>query len=576
MSTELNHILNKLDSQLKSRGIYLDQQSKLKNIQISENPYYDPDNISNGAEFKEIPLNNQNNINNLHSTLDYNKLKKIIQNEVINYVNEIKSEMRMSLNSINTKIDFIEKEIPKINFMNEQIRNNTSNLSKLENDNILISEEIKSTNSLLILNNRELISNKQETNNKLKQISDNLEQLSNKINEISNNHNFNEIKNNNNNFSNEIQMKINSQFGKFSEEEEAKLEILRQNLFQKINDNLDQQENEFNEMKKNIIELQNNMKMINLQPNNNNVVVNVGNNDELLNKIPEIKNMINNFENKLNEINNKIETIKEQPIQENNNKNDNIYNDVIANYNNMKIEIESLNETYNQNHKKLKSDIQNLNESINKLKENENKKEIINENNKIDEENIPNNEVNNIRNNIKYLEKKINALENNFKNLDDNINDNLAEVRQLKNKIGNTNTNININNNYCKLKDLEKVSNEIRDLNNKINTLEKDFNGKISETNKTYNNTINNINMQNDLFKQEEIKLNEENQQFINFISEKMICNNKDIEKALNQCEYIYKKLAVINKNFKQTNIYLNKIQKLEDKLNEIENNLDK
>ena len=320
---------------------------------------------------------NQNNLLKSQSFLrnrnEERQIKEYIEVCLYNMMTPLKVELKSSLENINLKMNNFEKELLKINLLNENIRTFTSKLSKLENDYNLLNKNLLLTNSLsaknranfenLDTNFKTLIN---DTNKSIFQLKDEINKVSNTQRNFDNNINFDNY--NNNNVSNEKKIidKINilykqkennlnilsSKFNEYSKQTDDKLEILN---------------NSINEIKKRINSADNNV--------------------NLLNDIPNIKVITMNNNKEIESMKSKIETLSNA-----------------ADIKNCKEEMENTKNDIQI----IKTDI----EEINKLK-NENKK--------------LNNEFNEMKNNVRLLEKKFNNMEGNFFNLDNEINDNKSQ-----------------------------------------------------------------------------------------------------------------------------------------------------
>ena len=241
MSYDLDVVINTLQKELKTRGIDIDNTSsspKLNNFMndINENR----------------PLNNKNKNNMLkNQPVDINKrdeiqIKQYIETTLYKMIMPIKDDIKNYLTNINFKIINFERELLKINPMNENIRNFSSKLSKLENDYNLLSKNINSINSLSVQNKSNIESINQIIKININENSNSISKLTKDINKVINNQSNleNKITNNNDNNNKNIidEKKIIDKINNIYKEKEKSFDILANNLFSKINKNSEETE----------------------------------------------------------------------------------------------------------------------------------------------------------------------------------------------------------------------------------------------------------------------------------------------------------------------------------------------
>ena len=152
MTSNLDMIIKSLQTELKSRGI--DVENNLGNTKynnyltdLTEKPK-----IINGGtaiNTKHLVGNNlQNSQPFLINKNDDLQIKEYIEISIYNMITPLKTDLKSSLEDINFKMNNLEKELLKINLMNENIRNFSSKLSKMENDYNLLYKNVVSLNSL--------------------------------------------------------------------------------------------------------------------------------------------------------------------------------------------------------------------------------------------------------------------------------------------------------------------------------------------------------------------------------------------------------------------------------------------
>ena len=509
MSTEIDFVIQRLESDLKKRGIKNEKQINNYIKEKKEN-----NQLINGGD----PIN----YDKIASTNTINQLENNFYQNILQF----KSEVKNYIDNINTRIFNIEKNLLKINLINDNYRDSNSRLAKVENDYKLFYNEFAKTNSICIENKKnveyikEVITEQSKENNILtKELKINMKNILNRQTFLD--AKINENNNNNINFEKKIIDKINNLY----KEKEDILNIQSKNLISKIIENSNQYESKFQLINNSISEIKSR-------------IDNADNNINILNDIPNFKSLTNNINNQVLEINTKIEEISkfQKDIDENKNK-----------INNLKNEIQEIN-----------SNIENIHKFNN---ENQNIKSELEE----------------IKTNIKYIEKKVNIFDNNINDLDSDINENRKEIREIKKNMGNK-----AQNNIITIKEDFKKSNGIDNsyFNEELNKLKNDYskkfkdieelnNKKLKDINKYINDNFNNINKQIEEFNNDEIKINEENHQLMKKMSEKMIQNNRELNNIAN---FVYQKLEIINNNFKETNKYLIKVKELDKNIKDINN----
>ena len=509
MSTEIDFVIQRLESDLKKRGIKNEKQINNYIKEKKEN-----NQLINGGD----PIN----YDKIASTNTINQLENNFYQNILQF----KSEVKNYIDNINTRIFNIEKNLLKINLINDNYRDSNSRLAKVENDYKLFYNEFAKTNSICIENKKnveyikEVITEQSKENNILtKELKINMKNILNRQTFLD--AKINENNNNNINFEKKIIDKINNLY----KEKEDILNIQSKNLISKIIENSNQYESKFQLIYNSISEIKSR-------------IDNADNNINILNDIPNFKSLTNNINNQVLEINTKIEEISkfQKDIDENKNK-----------INNLKNEIQEIN-----------SNIENIHKFNN---ENQNIKSELEE----------------IKTNIKYIEKKVNIFDNNINDLDSDINENRKEIREIKKNMGNK-----AQNNIITIKEDFKKSNGIDNsyFNEELNKLKNDYskkfkdieelnNKKLKDINKYINDNFNNINKQIEEFNNDEIKINEENHQLMKKMSEKMIQNNRELNNIAN---FVYQKLEIINNNFKETNKYLIKVKELDKNIKDINN----
>jgi chromosome segregation ATPase len=301
MSTEIDFVIQRLESDLKKRGIKNEKQINNYIKEKKEN-----NQLINGGD----PIN----YDKIASTNTINQLENNFYQNILQF----KSEVKNYIDNINTKIFNIEKNLLKINLINDNYRDSNSRLAKVENDYKLFYNEFAKTNSICIENKKnveyikEVITEQSKENNILtKELKINMKNILNRQTFLD--AKINENNNNNINFEKKIIDKINNLY----KEKEDILNIQSKNLISKIIENSNQYESKFQLINNSISEIKSR-------------IDNADNNINILNDIPNFKSLTNNINNQVLEINTKIEEISkfQKDIDENKNKINNLKNEI--------------------------------------------------------------------------------------------------------------------------------------------------------------------------------------------------------------------------------------------------------
>ena len=504
MSANLDLIIKSLQTELKSRGVQIEN--------VEEKPKI----INNVNELIAKNLKkSQSLIKNIN---EERKIKEYIETCLYNTLMPLKVEIKSNLEKINFQLNNFEKELLKINLMNDNIRTFNSKLSKIENDYNLLYKNFSMNNSLS-LQNKENFENininiktyMNDTNQEFLKLKKDMNNISKNQKEIEKKYNFEEI---NNNFlinEQKIIQKINNLY----KEKENNLSLLSTNLFTKVNDYSAQTDNKLEIIYNSMNEIKQKLS-------------NADNNVNLLNDLPEIKKTTINNNKEIESLKSKIEILsKADDIKTCKEEMENTKNDIQI----IKTDIEEINKLKNQN--------KNLN-----------------------------NEIKEMKNSMKLLEKKMTTMEGNFFNLDGVINDNKKEIIKIKKeKIENKSKNnlASVNDDILINEKLNKLNTIIAENNKTITDFESFFRTKIKEQSKVYNENFHNIHKRMETFNAEEMKLNEENSKLIGIMSKKIMDNNDIIKRIMeSDIKVIFEKFEIINRNFKSMNKFYTKINELD------------
>ena len=504
MSKNLDLIIKSLQTELQARGIQIENETEKPKINNSLNE------LNNNNLLKSQSLIKNKN--------EERKIKDYIETCLYNTLMPLKVEIKSTLEKINFKMNNFEKELLKINLMNDNIRIFNTKLSKIENDYNLLYKNFSMSNSLSVQNkenyeniNTNIKTYMDDTNNEILKLKNEMNNITKNQKDIEKKYNFGEY---NNNFINNEQ-KIIGRINDLYKEKENNLSILSTNLFTKVNDYSTQTDNKLEIIYNSINEIKQKLN-------------NANNNVNLLNDLPSIKEISMNNNKEIESLKSKIETIS---------KADDI--------------------------KTCKEDVENTKNDIQIIKTD------IEEINKLKNQNINlNNEIQGMKNNMKLFEKKMTTMEGNFFNLDGVINDNKKEIIKIKKeKLDNKSKNnlASVNDDILINERLNKLNNIIAENNKTITDFETFFKTKIKEQSKVYNENFHNINKRMETFNNEEIKINEENSKLIEIMSKKIMDNNDIIKKIMeSDIKVIFDKFEIINRNFKSMNKYYTKINELD------------
>ena len=504
MATNLDLIIKSLQTELKSRGVQIENDTEKPKI------------INNVNELNANNLKKSQSL--IKSINEERKIKEYIEACLYNTLMPLKVEIKSNLEKINFQLNNFEKELLKINLMNDNIRTFNSKLSKIENDYNLLYKNFSMSNSLLVQNkenfeniNINIKTYMNDTNQEILKLKKDMNNISKNQKEIEKKYNFDGF--NNNFIINE--QKIIGKINNLYKEKENNLSLLSTNLFTKVNDYSAQTDNKLEIIYNSMNEIK--QKLSNADHNVN-----------LLNDLPEIKKTTMNNNKEIESLKSKIEILsKADDIKTCKEEMENTKNDIQI----IKTDIEEINKLKNQN--------KNLN-----------------------------NEIKEMKNSMKLLEKKMTTMEGNFFNLDGVINDNKKEIIKIKKeKIENKSKNnlASVNDDILINEKLNKLNTIIAENNKTITDFESFFKTKIKEQSKVYNENFHNIHKRMETFNAEEMKLNEENSKLIGIMSKKIMDNNDIIKRIMeSDIKVIFEKFGIINRNFKSMNKFYMKINELD------------
>ena len=262
MSEELNLLLSKIESQLEQKGILNKKMSRSYNFTVKDNLKKEMEQkILNETTYKDEINKTYNNVN---TSIEY-ETHKLIEKELEPYLNSIRKELKVTVQSIQSVIGEYTNNKDEIDSLKEIVSTNRETIAKIEND---------------IQCNRKI------------------------------------MKGDINRMSSEIKKKNTEivELRKSNKELKLKCEELQQSIFN-INENSERDE----KIRKSEETMVNNMKKLEKSMNQNlaKLATNVKQtNEELNNEIKLIKDEINDIkeehENKLQEIESTIQLLKEE------------------------------------------------------------------------------------------------------------------------------------------------------------------------------------------------------------------------------------------------------------------------
>ena len=322
MSANLDLIIKSLQTELKSRGVQIEN--------VEEKPKI----INNGNELNAKNLKkSQSLVKNIN---EERKIKEYIEACLYNTLMPLKVEIKSNLEKINFQLNNFEKELLKINLMNDNIRTFNSKLSKIENDYNLLYKNFSINNSLS-LQNKENFENininiktyMNDTNQEFLKLKKDMNNISKNQKEIEKKYNFEEM---NNNFLINVQ-KIIQKINNLYKEKENNLSSLSTNLFTKVNDYSAQTDNKLEIIYNSMNEIKQKLS-------------NANHNVNLLNDLPEIKKTTINNNKEIESLKSKIEILsKADDIKTCKEEMENTKNDIQI----IKTDIEEINKLKNQN-----------------------------------------------------------------------------------------------------------------------------------------------------------------------------------------------------------------------------------
>ena len=269
MSYNLELVIRSLQSDLKSRGIVIENNTNTK-INNYINDFSEKPQIINGGA-KNLNQNNKPNtksfIKNRNEEIQF---KEYIEECLYNMFMPLKTELKGSLENINNKMRYFENEILKINLMNENIRTFNSKFSKLENDYNLLYKNFNNLSSLSAKNQANYENLDTTFKSYINDMNKNLFNLKNELNKdlnnqksVDNQNNFDNLYNNAINNEKKIIEKINALY----KQKENNLSILSTNLFSRFNEysketkkKMEVLKNSINDIKKRLDRADNNIK----------------------------------------------------------------------------------------------------------------------------------------------------------------------------------------------------------------------------------------------------------------------------------------------------------------------------
>ena len=132
MSEELNLLLSKIESQLEQKGILNKKMSRSYNFTMKENLKKEMEQkILNETTYKDEM--NKTTISNNNTSLEY-ETHKLIEKELEPYLNSIRKELKVTVQSIQSVIGEYTNNKSEIDSLKEIVSTNRETIAKIEND----------------------------------------------------------------------------------------------------------------------------------------------------------------------------------------------------------------------------------------------------------------------------------------------------------------------------------------------------------------------------------------------------------------------------------------------------------
>lgn len=132
MSEELNLLLSKIESQLEQKGILNKKMSRSYNFTMKDNLKKEMEQkILNETNYQDEM--NKTTINNNNTSLEY-ETHKLIEKELEPYLNSIRKELKVTMQSIQSVIGEYTNNKSEIDSLKEIVSTNRETIAKIEND----------------------------------------------------------------------------------------------------------------------------------------------------------------------------------------------------------------------------------------------------------------------------------------------------------------------------------------------------------------------------------------------------------------------------------------------------------
>ena len=133
MSEELNLLLSKIESQLEQKGILNKKMSRSYNFTMKDNLKKEMEQkILNETTYKD-EINKTNN--NVNTSIEY-ETHKLIEKELEPYLNSIRKELKVTVQSIQSVIGEYTNNKDEIDSLKEIVSTNRETIAKIENMDI--------------------------------------------------------------------------------------------------------------------------------------------------------------------------------------------------------------------------------------------------------------------------------------------------------------------------------------------------------------------------------------------------------------------------------------------------------
>lgn len=557
MSEELNALLAKIENDIHKKGIL--QKKMFYNIPVvtsSSTQKEIEQKILNETTSSYVPFYTKSkidqstmNINtaavtngNVLSTSNEYETRKIIERELEPYVNSIKKELKVQLDSFQKDADVIKRSQSELSSLKEIAMSNKKNIIKLQSERDISINDIKSD---VIKLNEEM----KQKNDEIFDIQKGIQDLVMKNEEIKATI---EVSKDNKDNNDEVDEKI-------KKSEEKMINAIKE-IEKNCNKNLLQMGNFFkqsvDETKNVLLSMKNEISSIKEESNNLNVEI-----EKKIESISEnIKSVKQSNETAINDINNKIKELTEEIKTKRNDKEISEIKEEIAKINQ---EIKEIKESKRNSIDVISSFPIANNDDINTI------------NTKLDNLSIRVDQFDNKVSTQTNISSKLNDINKSYNSLKSKIETNTTTITELNSRL--LTATENFNSFKSKLNSLDSY---VSTLENKINVHNneqtnpkeideiklkiKEIVDKIEEVNKKYTEEMSNVNSVFIEFKEKQLQANAINEKTIVCLGEQMVTSLKTLKQLEGDKRETEENFEQIQNGFDQVQSIIIKVPKLE------------